>query len=70
MYQDKSKKYFSNPRLDLITLISIHSIFKLERAPRKKRIFNRLTFGLLSDLLTAQYVIVAGKSSNIYQKLL
>jgi hypothetical protein len=70
MYQDKSKKYFSNPRLDLITLISIHSIFKLKQAQRKKRIFNRLTFGLLSDLLTGEYVVVAEKSSNNYQKLL
>jgi 2-polyprenyl-3-methyl-5-hydroxy-6-metoxy-1,4-benzoquinol methylase len=54
----------------MYTLISIHSIFKLERAQRQKRIFNRLTFGLLSDLLTAQYVVVAEKRSNIYQKLL
>jgi 2-polyprenyl-3-methyl-5-hydroxy-6-metoxy-1,4-benzoquinol methylase len=41
--------------------ISIYSIFKLEKNHMVKKIIDKLTFGLLRDFLTSQYVVVAKK---------
>ena len=46
----------------MFTPISIHSIFRLEKNHRKKRIIDTLTLGLIRDFLTSQYVVVAQKS--------
>ena len=47
----------------MFTPISIYSIFNLDKTQRKNRIINKLTFGLIRDILTSQYVVVAGKNS-------
>jgi len=41
--------------------ISVHSIFKLEKAFSKKKFIDAITFGLLRDFMTAQYIVVAKK---------
>jgi 2-polyprenyl-3-methyl-5-hydroxy-6-metoxy-1,4-benzoquinol methylase len=46
----------------MYTPVSIDSIFKLEKKISKKKIIDTLTFGLIRDFLTAQYVVVARKS--------
>ena len=46
----------------MFTPISIYPIFKLEIAHRTKRIIDMLTFGLIRDFLTSQYVVVAKKT--------
>ncbi len=45
----------------LYTPVSIYSIFKLEKKISKKKIIDILTFGLIRDFLTAQYIVVAKK---------
>ena len=45
----------------MYTPVSVHSIFKLEKALSKKKIIDALTLGLIRDFLTAQYVVVAEK---------
>ena len=47
----------------MFTLVSIHSIFRLGKNHRRKRIIDTLTLGLIRDFLTSQYVVVAQKSS-------
>lgn len=42
--------------------ISIYPIFKLEKEKRRKRIIDMLTFGLIRDFLTSQYIVVAKKN--------
>jgi 2-polyprenyl-3-methyl-5-hydroxy-6-metoxy-1,4-benzoquinol methylase len=46
----------------MYTPVSINSIFKLEKKISKKKIIDILTFGLIRDFLTAQYVVVARKN--------
>jgi hypothetical protein len=46
----------------MFTPISVHSIFKLEKANRVKKIIDKLTFGFIRDFLTAQYIVVAKKT--------
>jgi 2-polyprenyl-3-methyl-5-hydroxy-6-metoxy-1,4-benzoquinol methylase len=41
--------------------LTVHSIFKLEKAFSKKKIIDLITFGLLRDFMTAQYIVVAEK---------
>ena len=41
--------------------VSVHSIFKLEKALTRKKIIDALTFGLIRDFMTAQYIVVAEK---------
>jgi 2-polyprenyl-3-methyl-5-hydroxy-6-metoxy-1,4-benzoquinol methylase len=47
----------------MYTPISIHPIFKLGKAQSTKKIVDMLTFGLIRDFLTAQYIVVAEKNS-------
>lgn len=42
--------------------VSVYSIFKLDKAQKKNRLIDKLTFGLVSDFLTSQYVVVAEKA--------
>jgi SAM-dependent methyltransferase len=42
--------------------VSIYSMFHFDKAQRTRKIINRLTFGLIRDLLTSQYIIVAKKA--------
>lgn len=44
--------------------VSVNSIFKLDKAQKKNRLIDKLTFGLVSDFLTAQYVVVAEKATG------
>jgi len=45
----------------MYTPVSVHSIFKLEKAFSRKKLIDALTFGLIRDFMTAQYVVVAEK---------
>lgn len=42
--------------------VSIYSMFQFDKAQRTRKIINKLTFGLIRDLLTSQYIIVAKKA--------
>lgn len=44
--------------------VSVYPIFKLDKAQKNKRIIDRLTFGIIRDFLTAQYVIISKKSRS------
>jgi 2-polyprenyl-3-methyl-5-hydroxy-6-metoxy-1,4-benzoquinol methylase len=41
--------------------LTVHSIFKLEKVFSKKKLIDLITFGLLRDFMTAQYIVVAEK---------
>ncbi len=45
----------------MYTPVSIYSIFKLQKRLSTKKIVDALTFGLIRDFLTAQYIVVAKK---------
>ncbi len=49
----------------MFTPVSIHSIFNLEKNHRTRKIIDKLTFGLIRDFLTSQYIIVANKTRVI-----
>ncbi len=42
--------------------ISIYSMFQLDKTQRTKKLVSKLTFGLIRDFLTSQYIIVAKKA--------
>jgi 2-polyprenyl-3-methyl-5-hydroxy-6-metoxy-1,4-benzoquinol methylase len=46
----------------LYKIVSVSSIFKLEKLRNTKKIIDWWTFGLIRDFLTAQYVVVAKKT--------
>jgi hypothetical protein len=46
----------------LYRIVSVSSIFKLDKLRNTKKIIDWWTFGLIKDLLTAQYVVVATKA--------
>jgi 2-polyprenyl-3-methyl-5-hydroxy-6-metoxy-1,4-benzoquinol methylase len=59
------KNIISLVKSALFTPISIYPIFKLEVKKRGKRLLDTLTFGLIRDFLTSQYVVVAKKSEYL-----
>ncbi|OFY68477.1 MAG: hypothetical protein A2V64_00180 [Bacteroidetes bacterium RBG_13_43_22] len=42
--------------------ISIYSMFQFGKVQRTRKIINKLTFGLIRDFLTSQYIIIAKKA--------
>jgi len=41
--------------------VSVNPVFRLDKAQRKNRIIDKITFGIFRDFLTAQYIVVSKK---------